>query len=148
MTTKIKILLSISALFLTSLTAKVSYAQSVTLGVEFGVVQSGGGDCVGRGVCDCQVAGNGGINVNFSVSADGNTLIMQFSMADLKNSQPEQTAYFGSGAYVFDATYVLSNSLFSQLNLPAGAQINGNSNGSVSIDGDVVTVYETIFTGS
>ena len=146
MNTKNRILLTIFALFLTSFTARVSYAQSVTLGVEFGHVQSGGGDCVGTGVCDCDVSNSLGINVTFSVSADGSSLIMQFSKADLQNSQPDQVSNFTSGSYVFDGTYVLPSSLFSSLNLGTGANINPNSNGTVSIDGDVVTVYETIYT--
>ncbi len=146
MNTGNKLLLAIFSLFLVGFTSNASIAQSVTIGVEFGLHASGGGDCVGKGVCDCDVAGNLGTNVHFSVSADGTTLIMQFSISALRNSQPGQVAYFTSGSYVFDGTYSLSNELFSGLNLPTGAYINGNSNGTVSIDSDIATVYETIYT--
>ena len=146
MNTRNRILLTLIALLITSFTARVSFAQSVTLSVEFGNIPAGGGECVGRGVCDCDVASSFGINVTFSVSADGNSLIMQFSKADLQNSQPEQVSNFTSGYYIFDGTYVLPSSLFSSLNLGTNANINPNSNGTVTIDGDVVTVYETIYT--
>jgi len=148
MNTSKKILLSLSLLFITSLGAKVAQAQSVTLGVDFGTVPSGGSECTGYGVCDCTVVGSGGTKVNFSISADGNTLIMQFSLADLQNNQPDQVSYMETGYYVLGAPYALNSSLFSELGLPSNAQINANSNGTVTIDGDQVTMYQTIISGS
>lgn len=148
MNTKNKVVVTILAILLCSFAPKVSQAQSVALSVEFGVYLSGGGDCVNKGVCDCDVFSGSGTKVLFNVSADGNTLIMTFNLSDLKNNQPGQVAYFTSGSYVFDGTYSLSSPLFAELNLPSGAQITPNSNGTVSIDGDLVTVYETISTSN
>jgi hypothetical protein len=138
-------ILSFVALLFASFCASSTFAQSasVTLGVEFGVRQFGGGDCVAKGVCDCQVSGVG-IPVTFSIDPDNaNVLVMTFSLSDLKNSQPDMTAYFASGSYMFDANFSLSSSMFSALNLQSNPQILTTSNSTVTIVGDVVTDYIT-----
>ncbi len=147
---KTRILLSVFAILITSFTTTTTYASSVKLGVEFGIRLEGGGDCVGKGVCDCKAMGVG-TNVTFYVSQqNSNVLVMTFSLTDLKMNQPDQVAYFTSaaGSYNFDAAYSLDNSLFSDLNLPYGATLTPSGNSTVVVNGDVVTVYLTMSFGS
>jgi hypothetical protein len=147
MRTKSKLLFSLFAIMLSSFSAQKGFSQSVVLGVEFGLHLDGSMECIGKGACDCDVAGSIGTNVTFSISsANSSVLVLTFSLTDLKNSQPSQVAYFTSaaGSYPFEAAYPLSSSLFSALNLPNGATITPSCNSTVVIEGDVVTDYITL----
>lgn len=141
--------LSLFAVLSASFSATVAHSQSVTLAVEFGTKQSGDGDCVGNGVCECspQINNAPGINVLFQASADQNTLVLTFSLTDLKTNEPDQVQNFINGSYIFDVAYPLSDAMFANLNLPTGAQITPNSNSTVVINGDVVTDYITLYYG-
>ena len=150
MSTNKKIFLSLFALLLASFATNVSYANSVTYGVDFGIRMEGGGDCVGKGVCDCQSVGTG-TSVSFSVSEENsNVMVMTFSLSELKANQPAQIANFtdASGTYNFQTAFSLTASLFSSLNLPSGAALLPSGNSTVVINGDVCTVYYTMNFGS
>jgi hypothetical protein len=143
--------ISFFAVLSASFSTTAVHAQSVALSVEFGTKQTGDGLCVGDGVCECspQSTTAPGINVLFQTSADQNTLILTFSLSDLKNNEPDQVANFtnSTGSYIFDVAYSLSDPMFANLNLPQNAQITPNSNSTVVINGDVVTDYITLYYG-
>lgn len=117
---------------------------AITATVTFGNPQSNGGPCVGKGVCKAALSGDNGVNVTFSVAPhDPNTLIMSFSMGELRSKQPEQLSSFldPSKTYRFDSPYTLSESLYGPLELMSNPQILPSSPSRVEIMGDVVSVY-------
>jgi hypothetical protein len=125
-------------------------AQGYSSGLTFGRPLIKGGVCVGAGVCvegvtDIPNSSNPeAINVTFTTAPnDITTLIMTFSLNDLKNSQPDQVALFtnAAGTYQFDAEYDLTSPGFQQLNLLPNAAILPSTPGTVVINGDQVTVY-------
>jgi hypothetical protein len=136
------------------------YAHAIlSFGVTFGTKQDDGGPCIGRGVCKesfdmdqtTLIYGSNpeAVTVTFQISPDNpNVLMMSFLLSELTKKQPDQVAYFTSttGAYPFDATYVLANSAISQLNIPANASISTKSASQVVINGDIITDYIALVT--
>ena len=125
-------------------------AVTIPVTVNFGTTPKGGGPCSGKGVCSSVAQEPGatatsGIAVTMQISPkDKGMLTMTFSMAELKQKQPEQAANFtDGGSYNFDAPYDLGDKMYAPLGLAARARIEPTSKSTVSIKGDVVTVTYT-----
>jgi hypothetical protein len=148
MNLKNKILLT-AAVVIASFTTSVSYAQSssITLGVDFGVRQLGGGECVGRGICDMYAADGGGVNVQFATDPNNSgVLVLTFSASALRASQPSEVALFlqANGSYPFDNDWTVPSNIASALSLSSGATVSTSSSTVVVVDGDVITAYFTL----
>ncbi len=119
---------------------------AITATVTFGNPQSNGGPCVGKGVCKTASSSENGVNVTFSVSPhDANTLILSFSMGELRSKQPEQLSYFTdpTKSYRFDSPYPLSDAMYAPLELMQNPQILPSTPSRVEIMGDVISIYYT-----
>ncbi len=120
-------------------------ALSISPSVTFGQPQTGGGGCIGKGICKTSAsaasAAADAIPVKMEVSADKKTLTLTFSKAALTAKQPDQVRYFTdpSGHYNFDAPYKLSDPIYTALALPPNSRIDAQSTSTVTISGDVIT---------
>ncbi len=143
----VKTFLGILLVFTSTTLFADGYSSGLTFGRPQGSVHAacaGAGVCV-EGVTDIPNSANPeAINVTFTTAPnDITTLIMTFSLNDLKNSQPDQVALFTNpaGIYQFDAEYDLNSPGFQQLGLLPNAAILPSTPGTVVINGDQVTVY-------
>jgi len=98
--------------------------------------------CDGKGICQPSAKPiTNGILVTFTINDDKpNTLIMSFSMTELKANQLIQFDFFKSPAtsYQFDASFDV-NQIFGPASLPGSNKITPTSNSVLTLNGDIMT---------
>lgn len=147
---KIKIvsLITLCVLITILFTVGCSPVPSVKASVDFGNPPEGGGACTGRGLCSVapvnndNTTTNSAISVTFKTSADKQMLIATFSLLELNQKQPQQAPLINPSTptYQFDGEYLLSDPIFTPLQLLPGAKIDASCQSTVTINGDEVTM--------